>query len=751
VEVIEQILSEGASLARTLKSNSTEIFMARLFWPGFFLILWEILLRAENPGLMSDDSGEMIAGSWTLGLPHPPGYPFFDLLGRLFSFVPIGSIAFRYNLLSALFCLGAVLLTAKTALLLARQGSGVWRPAWMAPGSALAAGSLLLFNRGLFSQALSAKGVVYTLTLFLVSFLAWWRVSRADKGFIESKGYFLLFIWAVGLTNHWQTVLLFIPFLGFWFWTSKWMFSFKKASWALTGILIGLSPYLYLPLRVRQGPFPCWGNPVTLKEFYWVVSRQFVKGGEPYFHPVSFYLGSIHVILKGWVFDWCPGFGILACLGIFFILREKLGWGRLFLILYVTILIGVFGVHEEKNNYLLNVYLVSMSGLWTLFGFWGFWSLARRISKRNSRLLGGPVFIFMVIGIGFWAFSVFRLENKSFYTLAGDFGENALKLTPRNAVLVAGGDHYVMPIFYDQFVLGLRPDVLFTPDIFLTHDWGWSQIARKRPMWNAGWRSEKTLAGRWAWLLREGDEAGGVYYSFGTRYLEPVLNQARGEWIPDGLVTRWAPQGEGAGFFPGKLDWELGLERKRGLASYWNFEGRDYSSTEIFHYYGDQFFKTADWFREKGQGAGELPWLDRGLSLYPLDSAACNNLAALVAQAGNWELAIVILKDAVKLSPDSIPGRFNLTALYEKEDYRQQAETSYKILSSLMGSPDETLKAINLKLSLSNQPKTHRVPRPSTYYDQLAKSYNARGLAYLAQKALETSQILSQDPSGMSL
>jgi len=49
-------------------------------WPLFFLFLWWVLLRSQNPDLMSDDSGEMIAGSFTLGLPHPPGYPLFDLI-----------------------------------------------------------------------------------------------------------------------------------------------------------------------------------------------------------------------------------------------------------------------------------------------------------------------------------------------------------------------------------------------------------------------------------------------------------------------------------------------------------------------------------------------------------------------------------------------------------------------------------------------------------------------------------------------
>ena len=47
------------------------------------------------------DSGEFIASSYILGVPHPPGSPLYLLLGRIFSMLPFNSdIAFRVNLIS---------------------------------------------------------------------------------------------------------------------------------------------------------------------------------------------------------------------------------------------------------------------------------------------------------------------------------------------------------------------------------------------------------------------------------------------------------------------------------------------------------------------------------------------------------------------------------------------------------------------------------------------------------------------------
>ena len=48
------------------------------------------------------DSGELVAAVYTLGIPHPSGYPLYVLLGKLWTLaVPIGSIAFRMSLFSA--------------------------------------------------------------------------------------------------------------------------------------------------------------------------------------------------------------------------------------------------------------------------------------------------------------------------------------------------------------------------------------------------------------------------------------------------------------------------------------------------------------------------------------------------------------------------------------------------------------------------------------------------------------------------
>src|SRR5690349_9897765 len=107
----------------------------RRFLPALILgvSLFIIYLRTLAPGLTwansGSDGGDLISAAATGGIAHPTGYPLYLLLARLFQFIPLGSLAFRTNLMSAIFSMVASLLVYK---IVTQASSGPQEHAWPA-------------------------------------------------------------------------------------------------------------------------------------------------------------------------------------------------------------------------------------------------------------------------------------------------------------------------------------------------------------------------------------------------------------------------------------------------------------------------------------------------------------------------------------------------------------------------------------------------------------------------------------------
>ena len=115
-----------------------------------FLMVLALYLVTLAPGVVGGDAGEHQFAVPLLGIPHTTGYPLYVLTGKLWTLlIPVGSMAWRMNLFSAV---GGALAAAATAMVvyyltpqLARPGSrrqSFWAGAVVA-GLTLAAGLTL--------------------------------------------------------------------------------------------------------------------------------------------------------------------------------------------------------------------------------------------------------------------------------------------------------------------------------------------------------------------------------------------------------------------------------------------------------------------------------------------------------------------------------------------------------------------------------------------------------------------------------
>ena len=67
-----------------------------------FLVTWCVCVLTCCPTVSYDDTGEFCVAALQLGVPHPPGYPLYVQLMALGRHLPVGSFAFRLNLMGGL-------------------------------------------------------------------------------------------------------------------------------------------------------------------------------------------------------------------------------------------------------------------------------------------------------------------------------------------------------------------------------------------------------------------------------------------------------------------------------------------------------------------------------------------------------------------------------------------------------------------------------------------------------------------------
>jgi len=182
----------------------------RLIAFSLFLIAFIGYVMTLTPSVGAGDNGELTTTLYNMGAGHPPGYPLFGIIGKLFTFLPIGDIAYRVNLFVAFFGAGAVFFLYLILVKLLGLNRDSRQPSLEIHIPSIAASFLFAFSFSHWGQAIG--GEVYPLNVFLVSFmlyimLLWYEeiilFRREDNPhFGERMTLFLGFVMGLSLTNH---------------------------------------------------------------------------------------------------------------------------------------------------------------------------------------------------------------------------------------------------------------------------------------------------------------------------------------------------------------------------------------------------------------------------------------------------------------------------------------------------------------------------------------------------------------------
>jgi hypothetical protein len=448
------------------------------------LLTFSVFSLTRVPGLTFIDSGELAVAATLLGIPHPTGYPLFTLLGWIFAHLPVGPEAIvRLNVMASFYCALAagvffVLFVEVLRLVSGPKGGESGSPHLWAEHAGGAGGALILaFSETYWLQATALE--VYSLhllllALVLLAFVRAWDRGEGKQG--ESRWYLFALVLGLCFTNHMTTILL-APGLLFLYFAAS---GAGRQSWQRIArmspfFLLGLTPYLYLPLRSAQGPLFNWGAPVSWERFFWHV------GGKQY---------------RAWIFSSTEAAGrqftyflstipaeaayiglLLAFVGatILFRRQRRLFWGTLLLFGTCVAYSINYDIHDIDSYFLLAYVCMA---LWAAVGVHGLvlwtarWGRWLRLAAWAIPLLCACIVCL---------FNYPRADQSSDTTVE-EYTANMFASFERNALVISyQWDFWVSASYYVQYVRGVRTDVTVVDKELLRRSWYLRELQVRYP------------------------------------------------------------------------------------------------------------------------------------------------------------------------------------------------------------------------------------------------------------------------------
>jgi len=416
-------------------SKPDAVFAALVFLISFIVYFFTLC-----PTIFVGDSGELTAAALSLGIAHPPGYPLYVILGKIYSLLMPGEgTAYEINMFSA-FC-GSLSVFVFYFLMRLLKVSR-----YVCAASALTFGFLNLF----WAEAVVAR--VYTLSSFLIlSSLFYLFRYKVSKNINDLYKYFVFF--GLGLANHTIAVIT-LASAGLIMLTAKdkRLFHPRVIMNCCLSVVPGLSFYLFLPLRSMTNPAINWGNPgkgmnlldFILRKEYW--DRVYVENIEDLIEVLVHYIMLIprEFLYVGVVF-------LLIGLVNLFVKKRVIAFS-LIIVYVMNIFLMILHASRADIFYWPRYVIPAFISLCVFFGYGLDYVICRTSFLKK---LGFSALAFPLVMV----YMNYNINDRSRNYMALDYNMHVLNNLPEKANLIAQGDNVLFPLTYLHYVKKMRPDI----------------------------------------------------------------------------------------------------------------------------------------------------------------------------------------------------------------------------------------------------------------------------------------------------
>jgi Protein of unknown function (DUF2723) len=588
-----------------------------------FIIPLFVYLLTLAPTVTFFDSGEFVTAITSYGSAHSPGYPLFISYAKLFTWLPLGNVAFRVNFATAISaaaaCYGVYLLVCH--LLKGEEPVGSSGHPLFRKGVALGAALSFGFTPRLWLQSNHDKP--YPLVAFIAAMVLYllllWRDHYREGD--ERPGYVYLGAFLCGLAfGAHQTIILLLPAYAYLLLSLEWRLvtRVKEMILMLFFGLLGFSVYLHIPVRASQKPLLNWGDASSLSQFLW----HFLRQGYPVEKPPRDLLllwDQINAYNVPHEFTWVGMALMLMGMVAFFRKRrdEVLAYviGLLF---FLLVIVGYFNTPGEMifltEEFFTPLYLFS-----AVFMGLGIYALLRAGSNRLSAFKVSTVpvpTLAVILALGLPTLLCARnyYENDQHENfIAFDYASNTLRSLPQHASLFTWGDSGAFPLWYLQGVERMREDLAIIHTPHLVFPWyldGFPELFGKSVLRTA---PMETMNPDNILLVAISEQIGQrpVFVDFSTRYSVTFSEFVLQQW---GICYRLEPKRRGVTYPPDLSVWQY--YTLRGLYGD-EMPFRDLDTGKAILIYGNAALEEGELLMRLGKKSLGMEALGRAVQISP--------------------------------------------------------------------------------------------------------------------------------------